>query len=64
MAARAAVADPATAITTTTISRATSTSWASVLARTPPRARPSTASSSAAATAARISWPPPTSSVT
>jgi hypothetical protein len=64
LAARADGADPATATTTTTISSPTSPSWAAVLARTPPRARPSTASSSAPATAARISWPPPASSVT
>jgi hypothetical protein len=63
-AARAAGAEPATATTTTTISSAMRTSWAAVVARTPPRARPSTASSMPPATVARMSWPPPVSSVT
>ena len=64
LAARAAGAEPATATTTTAMSSPTSTSWAAVVARTPPRARPSTASSSALATRARMSWPPPARSVT
>jgi hypothetical protein len=60
----AAVADPATATTTTLASRLTRTSWAVALARSPPAASPMTVSSSAAATVARASWPPPVSSVT
>ncbi|HEY2286679.1 MAG TPA: hypothetical protein VGH88_13140 [Streptosporangiaceae bacterium] len=64
LAAWADGADPATATTTTTTSSPTSPSWAAVLARTPPRARPTAASSSAPTTAARISWPPPARSVT
>jgi hypothetical protein len=64
LATRAAVADPATATTTTTVSRLTRTSWAEALARSPAAARPMTISSSAAATAARASCPPPVSSVT
>ena len=64
LAGRAAGAEPATAVTTTAISSATSSSWAMVLARTPPRARPSTTSSSPAATPARASGPPPVSAVT
>jgi len=59
LAVRAAGADPPTAATTTPISRPTSTSWAAELVRSPPAARPMTVSSSAAATAARASWPPP-----
>ena len=62
--ARAAGADPATATTTTAISRPTRTSWAEALARSPPAASPTTVSSSTAATAARAGWPPPVSSVT
>jgi hypothetical protein len=62
--ARAAVADPATATTTTPVSRLTRTSWAVALARSPPAASPMTVSSSAAATVARASWLPPVSSVT
>src|SRR5712691_1289017 len=61
---RSAEADPATATTTTTVSRATSTSWIEVPARSPQAARPITISSSAAAMAARASWPPPVRSVT
>ncbi len=63
-AGRAADAEPATAVTTTAISRATSSNWASADARTPPVARPSTASSNPAAMAARTSGPPPVSAVT
>ena len=64
LAGRAAGDEPATAVTTTTISSATSSNWAIVLARTPPSARPSTASSRPAATAPRASGPPPVSAVT
>ncbi len=62
--ARAPGAEPVTAITMITISSATSTSWAVLLARTPPRARASTTSSSTAATAQRASGPPPVTPVT
>ena len=62
--ARAAGADPATATTTTAVSRLTRMTWTAALARRPPAARPMTVSSSAAATADRASWPPPVSSVT
>jgi len=60
----AAVADPATATTTTPVSRLTRTSWAVALARSPPAASPMTVSNSAAAMVARASWLPPVSSVT
>ena len=62
--ARAAGAEPPTAIAMITISNATRTSWAALLARTPPRARPITTSSSTAATRLRASRPPPVRLVT
>src|SRR5262249_57467111 len=53
LAARAEPDDPATATTTTPISRLTRMSWAPVLARSPPAASASNVSNSIAATIAR-----------
>ena len=64
LAACAAGADPATATTATAISSATRISCAVVVARTPTRARPSTASRRIAATAEVRAWPPPVRLVT
>jgi hypothetical protein len=64
LAARADVAGPAAATTTTPMSRLTNTSWPPVLARKPAAARASTITSRPAATTARATTPPPVTPAT